>query len=87
MASGARRRGEPRSWASRRSAIDCAESLASSAKHGAQACALLSRRSGSQAWPGGAPVEMFIGQLEAIARYVDSVGTDGLYEIVEEYTT
>jgi hypothetical protein len=30
---------------------------------------------------------MFTGQLEAIARYVDSVGTDGLYEIVDEYTT
>jgi hypothetical protein len=27
------------------------------------------------------------GQLEAIVPYVDSVGTDGLYEIVEEYTT
>ena len=31
--------------------------------------------------------EMFPGQLEAIARYVDSVGTDGLYEIVGECTT
>jgi len=28
----------------------------------------------------------YAGQLEAIAPYVDSVGTDGLYEIVEEYT-
>jgi hypothetical protein len=26
-------------------------------------------------------------QLAAAAPYVDSVGTDGLYEIVEEYTT
>jgi hypothetical protein len=26
-------------------------------------------------------------QLAAIAPYVDSVGSDGLYEIVEEYTT
>ena len=26
-------------------------------------------------------------QLEAVALYVDSVGTDGLDEIVEEYTT
>lgn len=26
-------------------------------------------------------------QLAAVAPYVDSVGTDGLYEIVEEYTT
>lgn len=30
---------------------------------------------------------MFSGQLEAMARYVDSVGTDGVYEIVEEYAT
>jgi len=30
---------------------------------------------------------MFTGQFEAIAPYVDSLGTDGLYEIVEEYTT
>ncbi len=29
----------------------------------------------------------YAGQLEAIAPYIDSVGTDGLYEIVEEYTT
>jgi hypothetical protein len=29
----------------------------------------------------------YAGQLEAIAPYVDSVGTDGLYEIVEEYTS
>ena len=58
-----------------------------SGMHGAQACALLSRRSGSQACSGGAPADMFTGQLEAIARYVDSVGTDGVYEIVEEYTT
>ena len=26
-------------------------------------------------------------QLEAVAPYVDAVGTDGLYEIVEAYTT
>jgi hypothetical protein len=30
---------------------------------------------------------MLTGQLEAVVRYVGSVGTDGLYEIVEEYTT
>ena len=29
----------------------------------------------------------YAGQLEAIAPYVDSVGTDGFYEIAEEYTT
>jgi hypothetical protein len=48
---------------------------------------LSSCRCGSQACPGGASAEIFTGQLEAIARYVDSVGTDGLYEIVDEYTT
>jgi heme-degrading monooxygenase HmoA len=28
----------------------------------------------------------YAGQLEAIAPFVESVGADGLYEVVEEYT-